>query len=145
MSGFGHDTPQGMVHHIGAASATDSYAANTPSADYTYTLVDAKFNQGAAIAACEGGYFVVTLHRSDSSGTHTDVMDDGTGADFSDSGVSHVSLVPTDIGLSSVAANLVVDAGEAVEIVVTKTGSPSALDTTASVTLSWLKGTGAGQ
>ena len=107
-----------------------------------YTFKSASFTQKDAITADASNYYRIDIHKTNSAGTHTDVV---AGCTFT-TGSSVVAYVPFDLTPSTTATDLVVDDGEGLNIIATEVGGVNTtLSANSIVDIHLVKGTGAGQ
>lgn len=140
---FGHENSVVVRVPLDQIAATGSHNVYPPRGG-TYTLQSAWYDDAVGITNGTPGsnYYALNLHQI-SAADHATVMDDGTGLSWSNA--SHTAYTPEEIPLSSVPATLALASGEGVEIIATKAGSASDLPLGAQVTLTFVRGEGAGQ
>lgn len=134
---FGHESLLVVGVPIPSVAATAYFHGRCPYGK-VYHLKAAYFDSITAIASSASAYYKVNLHKI-VGGLHTTVLDDGTGLSFSTA--AHVAYTPQEIPLTTGAA-LELASGDGVEVVLTKTDTPSALPADSHVWLTFAPGEG---
>lgn len=142
MSSFAQLQPLVLHADLGCASSTGSYMIRPPVGFGPWTLQSAYFDACTSIATSSTAYYTIDLHQvTAAGGTHSTTAS----TTFSFETDAHTAYVADAITLSGTKTSLVCETLEAIEVLLTKTGSPANLPIGAKVVTTWLHGTGVAQ